>query len=199
MDNPCHPLFQGATGSQGAGRGAGRGATRAMTPPPHEEQEDSVPLAPSDKGSQGAGRGAGRGATRSITPPSNQDQEEQPPKVEQLQQGASRGDSELRDTIAEKEERIAKLENLLLMSKDALQSQKDKNGEKIKELENVVVMLRQKLAEGATGEGDEVWEKRLEEERIKRSSLQGELDRLAEMFDRVEKEVHRQQGPEVKI
>jgi len=171
-----------------------------MTPPPNEDQEDLVPLAPSDKGSQGAGGGAGRAATRSITPPSNQDQEEQPPKVEHLQQGASRGDSpELRETIAEKEERIAKLENLLLMSKDALQSQKDKQGEKIKELENVVVMLRQKLAEGATGESDEVWEKRLEEERIKRSSLQGELDRLAEMFDRVEKEVHRQQGPEVNL
>jgi len=82
------------------------------------------------------------------------------------------------------------------MSKEALQGHKDKHAEKLQTLEQLVLQLRQKMAEGATSEGDEVWAQRLAEERTRRENLQSELDRLAVMFERVEKEVQRQRGPE---
>ena len=50
-----------------------------------------------------------------------------------------------------------------------------------------VLQLRQKMAEGATGEGDEVWAERLAEVRTRRESLQSELDWLTVILEGVER------------
>lgn len=105
----------------------------------------------------------------------------------------------LKEKLKTRDGKIATLEERLLMSKEALQGHKDKHAEKVRTLEQLVLQLRQKMAEGATGEGDEVWAERLAEERTRRESLQNELDRLAVMFERVEKEVQRQRGPEAQL
>ena len=91
-----------------------------------------------------------------------------------------------------RDEQVERLTEKLSMSKEALQGHKERHSEKVSALETLVLQLRQKMAEGASGEGDAVWAKRLEDEHRKRENLQNELDKLAVMFERVEQEVQRQ-------
>ena len=105
----------------------------------------------------------------------------------------------LRAALEERDQRVAALQEKLSMSKEALQGHKEKHSEKVQKLEHLVLQLRQKMSEGASGEGDAVWAQRLAEERERRDALQNELDRLAVMFERVEKEVQRQRGPEAHL
>ena len=91
-----------------------------------------------------------------------------------------------------RDEQVERLTEKLSMSKEALQGHKERHSEKVSALETLVLQLRQKMAEGASGEGDAVWAKRLEDEHKKRENLQNELDKLAVMFERVEQEVQRQ-------